>query len=212
MSDRTRIKFCGITRKVDAQDAVALGVDALGFVLVPASPRFVAPQRARAIRRDLPPFVSAVALFKDADSSFVQDAIDALAPDLLQFHGSEDAAFCASFGLPYVKAVAMGVPQDLARATRRFRSASALLLDSHAEGGLGGSGKAFDWRRVGASSLPLVLAGGLNADNVGRAIRQLRPYAVDVSSGIEARPGVKDARRMKAFVRAVQCAQDKGKK
>lgn len=207
MSVRTRIKFCGITRAGDAEAAVALGVDALGFVLVPASRRFLAPARARAIRRRLPPFVSAVALFRDADSASVQDAIDALAPDLLQFHGREDAAFCASFGLPYLKAVPMAGRPDLAREARRHRRAAALLLDGHGEGEMGGSGRAFAWRRVPRLPLPIVLAGGLTPANVGAAIGTMRPFAVDVSSGIEARPGVKDPRRMKAFVAAVRRAE-----
>lgn len=213
---RIRIKFCGITRAADAEAAVALGVDALGFVLVPASARFCAATRAAAMRRRLPPFVSCVALFKDPDSSLVQDAIDALRPDLLQFHGREDAAFCASFGLPYMKALPMGEPQDLARAARRFRGAAALLLDSHAGGALGGSGRSFDWKRArGAGQrldLPLVLAGGLKADNVEAAIGMVHPFAVDVSSGIESKPGVKDARKMKAFVNAVRRAEARKKR
>lgn len=203
---RIRIKFCGITRAPDAEAAVDLGVDALGFVLVPASKRFVAPERAAKVRRRLPPFVSAVALFLDADAAFVQDAIDALQPDLLQFHGHEDAAYCASFGLPYIKAIPMGGALDAARAARRFRTAAALLLDGHAAGALGGRGEAFDWKRARGVPAPVILAGGLDAKNVGTAIRAVRPYAVDVSSGVELRPGVKDPKKMRAFVRAVRDA------
>lgn len=203
---RTRIKFCGITRERDAQAAVELGVDALGFVLVPASPRYLSPERAARISAKLPPFVATVALFKDADAAFVQDAIDALRPAMLQFHGEEEAGFCASFGLPYVKAVAMGERQSLAGQARRFRDASGLLLDSHARGGMGGRGETFDWSRVTAVRLPLLLAGGLNPKNVGRAVRELRPYGVDVSSGIELKPGVKDPDKMIAFVQAVRRA------
>lgn len=203
---RTRIKFCGITRDKDAQAAVALGVDALGFVLVPASPRYVAADKAAAIRRRLPPFVSTVALFKDADAGSVQDAIDSLRPDLLQFHGEEPADYCESFGLPYLKAVAMGEKQSLAALARRYKGASGLLLDSHAKGGMGGRGEAFDWSRVTAVKVPLVLAGGLNPVNVGGAVRRLRPYGVDVSSGIETKPGLKDHDKMRAFVEAVQRA------
>lgn len=208
---RTRIKFCGITREKDAQAAVGLGVDALGFVLVPASPRHIPAEKAAAIRRRLPPFVSAVALLKDADAAFVQDAIDTLKPDLLQFHGDEPADFCASFGLPYIKAVAMGEKQSLVALARRYKGATGLLLDSHSKGGMGGRGEAFDWSRVTAVKTPLVLAGGLNPANVGRAIRQLRPYAVDVSSGIEAKPGIKDHDKMRAFVEAVQRADKRTK-
>jgi len=209
--NRTRIKFCGITRDKDAQAGVELGADALGFVLVPASRRYVAPERAAAIRRRLPPFVSAVALFQDADASFVQEAVDALRPELLQFHGDEDAEFCASFGLPYLKAVAMGEKQSLAAQARRFRDAAGLLLDSHARGGLGGRGEAFDWSRVTAVKAPLVLAGGLTPANVGGAVRQLRPYAVDVSSGIETKPGIKDHDKMQAFIEAVRRADKRAK-
>lgn len=207
---RTRIKFCGIRRVADAAAAVDLGVDALGFVMVPASKRHLAPERAAAIRAKLPPLVSTVALFMDADAGFVQLCIDALRPELLQFHGTESAAFCASFGLPYVKAVAMGAGANLRREARLHRQASALLLDSHAPGAMGGSGRAFDWASAGAVAKPLILAGGLNPQNVGRGIRELRPYAVDVSSGIESRPGVKDAAKMRAFVEAVRRADRSG--
>lgn len=204
--NRTRIKFCGITRDKDARAGVVLGVDALGFVLVPASPRYISADKAAAIRRKLPPFVDAVALFKDADAAFVQEAVDALRPDLLQFHGAEDPDFCASFGLPYLKAVAMGEQQSLAAQARRYRGAAGLLLDSHAKGGMGGRGEAFDWSRVTPVKATLLLAGGLNPTNVGGAVKQLRPYAVDVSSGIEAKPGIKDHDKMRAFVEAVRKA------
>jgi phosphoribosylanthranilate isomerase len=186
--------------------AVDLGVDALGFVLVPASKRYIAAERAATVRARLPPLVSAVALFMDADAQFVQQAIDALRPDLLQFHGMESPEFCASFGLSYIKALAMGGDGDARRAARRHRQAGALLLDSHSPGDMGGSGKAFDWARAGITGRRLILAGGLTAQNVGRGIRQLRPYAVDVSSGVESRPGVKDAAKMRAFVDAVRRA------
>jgi phosphoribosylanthranilate isomerase len=209
--NRTRIKFCGITREKDAQAAIALGVDALGFVLVPASKRYIPAEKAAAIRRRLPPFVGTVALLKDADAGFVQDAIDTLKPDLLQFHGDEPADYCESFGLPYLKAVAMGEKQSLVALARRYKGATGLLLDSHSKGGMGGRGEAFDWSRVTAVKTPLVLAGGLNPANVGRAIRQLRPYAVDVSSGIEAKPGIKDHDKMRAFVEAVQRADKRTK-
>lgn len=204
---RTRIKFCGIRRAADAAAAIDLGVDALGFVMVPASRRYLAPDRAAALRARLPPLVTVVALFMDADPATVQLAIDALQPDLLQFHGSEDAGFCAGFGLPYVKAVAMRGDGDLRRVARQHRQAGALLLDGHAPGEMGGGGKAFDWSTVVRGvARPLILAGGLTPGNVGRGIRALRPYAVDVSSGIESRPGVKDAAKMRAFVEAVRRA------
>lgn len=203
---RTRIKFCGIRRKADAEAAVDLGVDALGFVLVSRSSRYIRPDQAAKIRERLPPFVSAVALLMDADQREVQAAIEALKPDVLQFHGAETPDFCASFGLPYMKAVAMGDDINLPREARRYRQASALLLDSHRSGGMGGRGETFAWSRIQDVTRPLVLAGGLNPQNVGKGVRMLRPYAVDVSSGIEQRPGVKDADKMRAFVEAVRRA------
>lgn len=203
---RTRIKFCGMTRPADAEAAVELGVDALGFVLVPQSKRAITPEKAALIRRKLPAFVSVVALVMDADADSIQRAIDALQPDLIQFHGSEPPDFCSSFGLPYIKAVAMGGKHAaLGTLARRYARASALLLDSHASG-MGGTGKTFDWSVVGACSKQIVLAGGLRPDNVAPAIHQLRPYAVDVSSGIELKPGQKDLPKMRAFVEAVRRA------
>ncbi|HVT35694.1 MAG TPA: phosphoribosylanthranilate isomerase [Nevskiaceae bacterium] len=203
---RTRIKFCGITRAADAQAAAALGVDALGFVLVPASKRWIDPVRAARIRRALPPLISVVALFKDAAAAQVQEAIDELDPDLLQFHGDEDADYCASFGKPYLKAVSMQQPRALVRAAREHQHAAALLLDSHAPGGMGGSGQIFDWKAVPKVKQPLMLAGGLTPANVGAAVRALRLWAVDVSSGVESKPGIKDTAKMRAFVHAVQRA------
>ncbi|MEQ1438196.1 phosphoribosylanthranilate isomerase [Fontimonas sp. SYSU GA230001] len=205
---RTRIKFCGIRRAADARAAVELGVDAIGFVLVAQSRRYIAPERAARLRAQLPPFVSAVALFMDATAEEVRRSVDLLRPDLLQFHGHEDPAFCASFGVPYMKAIGMGGASAPARSARRFGSAAALLLDGHAPGAMGGSGETFDWSKVGGLRRPLVLAGGLTPRNVGLAIRALRPYAVDVSSGIEQKPGVKDLDKMRAFVKAVRRADE----
>ena len=153
---RTRIKFCGIRRPVDAKAAVDLGVDAIGFVLVPQSRRHIAPERAARLRAQLPPFVSAVALFMDASAEDVRHAIDVLRPDLLQFHGREEPSFCAAFGLPYMKAVAMGGTVAPAREARRFAGAAALLLDSHAPGAMGGRGETFDWSKVRALRGPVV--------------------------------------------------------
>lgn len=208
---RTRIKFCGIRRPADAKAAVDLGVDAIGFVLVPQSKRYVAPEQAAKLRAQLPPFVSAVALFMDAPAADVLEAIDVLRPDLLQFHGREEPSFCAMFGLPYMKAVAMAGTSAPTREARRFAGAAALLLDSHAPGAMGGRGETFDWSKVRTLRHPLVLAGGLTPQNVGQGIRTLRPYAVDVSSGIEQRPGVKDLDKMRAFVKAVRRADEKAK-
>jgi phosphoribosylanthranilate isomerase len=203
---RTRIKFCGITRSEDAAVAVALGVDAIGFVLVPRSARYIAPGSAAVIRATLPPLVSVVLLFSNADEDFVKHAVTAIKPDLLQFHGEEPAAYCERFGLPYMKAVAMAGGLSLSQQAARYPSAAALLLDSHAPGGMGGTGHRFDWDKIESVPQPLVMAGGLTADNVGDAIRSVRPYAVDVSSGIELKPGIKSPEKMRAFVQAVRTA------
>jgi phosphoribosylanthranilate isomerase len=210
---RIRIKFCGLRRARDVDAAVALGVDAIGLILVPASPRFVDLELAAKLRAGLPPFVDSVLLFKDPDAGFVQEAIDAVKPELLQFHGTEPPEFCASFGLRYLKAIAMGgKPQStkgLRSEARRYRDAAGLLLDSHAPGGLGGRGETFAWNALPKIAAPLMLAGGLDAGNVARGIAALKPYAVDVSSGIERKPGVKDAGKMQAFVAAVRRAEKK---
>ena len=208
---RTRIKFCGITRAEDAHLAVTVGVDALGFVLVPASPRNITPDAAFAIRSMLPPLVSSVALFRNAEPAFVREALQILKPTIAQFHGDEDVAYCESFGVPYFKAVAMADPQDLPGLARTYASAAALLLDGHDAKSMGGSGQTFDWRRVESVDKPLILAGGLRPANVGEGIAQLRPYAVDVSSGIEISPGIKDSEKMRAFVRAVRHADQEQK-
>lgn len=203
---RTRIKFCGIRRKADAQAAVALGVDAIGFVLVPQSKRHVDLPRASAIRATLPPFVDAVALFMNPTAAEVRVAIRAFEPDLLQFHGTETPEFCASFGRPWLKAIAMKGEVKLAREARRYAQARGLLLDGNAPGAMGGQGETFDWSQVQAVKQPLILAGGLNPANVARAVRLVRPFAVDVSSGIERGPGIKDTEKMRAFVQAVRRA------
>lgn len=207
MTVRTRVKFCGITRPADAEAAVRLGADAIGLVLVPASPRFLELAPAAIIRRHLPAFVQAVALFLDAPAETVKRAVGELQPDLLQFHGNESAEFCASFGRPYLRAVPMQGKVDLAGWERRFAGAAALLLDAHAAGELGGQGRAFDWGAIRATR-PFVLAGGLTPNNVGAAIRAARPYAVDVSSGIEQAPGVKDEAKMRRFIEEVRKADE----
>lgn len=204
MLRRTRIKFCGITREADAHAAVALGVDALGFVFVPKSPRHVELSAAREIRRRLPPFVSVVALSMDAEPAFIDEMIWQLEPNLLQFHGTETPDFCRSFRVPYIKAVAMAEAQDLATWSTAYAGAAALLLDGHGAGEPGGQGRAFDWRTATGGQHPLMLAGGLKADNVADAIRAVRPYAVDVSSGIESAPGLKDPDKMQAFIEEVR--------
>lgn len=204
---RTRVKFCGMTRAADVDAAVALGVDAIGLVLAPGSPRFLHLREAAIIRRRLPPLVQAVALFRDAPADEVERAVDELQPDLLQFHGDESPEHCASFGRPYLRAVPMKHGADLADWERRFASATALLLDAHGVGEPGGQGQAFDWGAIRAQR-PFVLAGGLDPGNVAAAVRQVRPYAVDVSSGIESAPGVKDEARMRRFIEEVRKADE----
>lgn len=210
---RTRIKICGITRAEDALAAARLGADAVGFVLVPRSPRFISPEAAAIIRRLLPPFVGSVALLMDASAEDVEHALRVLRPDLLQFHGNETPAFCRAAGHPYLKAVAMdagGEGVDLAAVATRYADAAGLLLDGHAPGEMGGSGRRVDLEQATAprSGPPLVLAGGLRPDNVAEAVRRLRPWAVDVSSGVESAPGIKDAGLMKAFIDEVRRADE----
>jgi len=204
---RTRIKFCGLTRSEDVDAAVALGVDAIGLIFAARSPRRVDIATATALRRRVPPFVSAVALVMDEDLTTVRAILDRVKPDLLQFHGEEPESDCRGFGLRYLKAVPMGEGGDAQAFMASYPSAAGFVLDSHALGQPGGSGAGFDWSRWPAhSEHPLLLAGGLCPDNVGVAVRRLRPYAVDVSSGIESAPGIKDAARMQQFIDEVRRA------
>ena len=203
----TRIKFCGITRVDDALLAADLGVDAIGLVFTRHSRRRVDIARASDIRCALPPFVSVVALFMDDDAASIDAVIANVRPDLLQFHGNESATFAARFAWPYLKAAPMGSLADVSAFTAAHPQATGFLLDSHVAGAPGGSGEAFDWARVPRNlGRPLVLAGGLDATNVAQAIALVRPYAVDVSSGIEVAPGIKDALKMRRFVDAVRAA------
>ncbi|NDY96715.1 phosphoribosylanthranilate isomerase [Wenzhouxiangella limi] len=200
----TRVKICGITSPEDAVAAAAAGADAIGLVFVQASRRCVSLEQARAICRALPPFVTRVGLFVDAPPAQVEEVLRQVPLDCLQFHGSESSQYCLSFGRPWFKAVAMG--GDEAPDWQSFAAADALLLDSHGGGKLGGSGKTFDWERVPALGQPWILAGGLNPGNVGEACRRLRPDAVDVSSGVEIGPGIKDHTAMNEFIKAVRHA------
>jgi phosphoribosylanthranilate isomerase len=205
----TRIKCCGITRREDAQLAARLGADAVGFVFARKSPRFIEPAAAAAIRADLPPFVDAVALVMDDDAEWIAEVIASVRPDLLQFHGRESAAFCDGFGTRYLKAIAMGEGVAALQSLRDYPRAVGLLLDGHGLGEQGGSGKAFDWSLMPHDlQQPLILAGGLTADNVGTAIAIAAPWAVDVSSGIEASPGIKDADKMERFIAAVRRSRE----
>jgi phosphoribosylanthranilate isomerase len=192
-------------RMQDALAAAALGVDAIGLVLTPRSKRCLAPARAREIRAVLAPFVTVVTLFNDDDPGFVAAAVATVAPDLIQFHGSENAEDCVRYGRPYLKSIAMGGSVDVDAIVAAHPQASGFLFDSHAAGGQGGSGKTFDWSLIPKElPRPLVLAGGLNVENVGAAIRSVRPFAVDLASGIESAPGIKDADKMQRFVAAVR--------
>jgi phosphoribosylanthranilate isomerase len=206
VTHRTRIKICGLTRDADVHAAVHAGADALGFVLWPHSPRFVPLPRAVALAAALPPFVTPVLLFVNATPDEVQQARQALPQALLQFHGDETPAQCRAAGGPYLRAARMAPDIDLLDFAARFKSAQALLLDAHV-GSYGGAGKVFDWSRIPKSvPLPLVLSGGLNPANVSDGISRVRPWAVDVSSGVEAAKGIKDATLMRQFCQAVFAA------
>ncbi len=201
---RTRVKICGITRSDDALAAAEAGADAVGFVFHRASRRWLEPEAAAHIIAVLPPFVTTVGLFLNAEAAAVRATLVQAPLDLLQFHGTETPDYCETFGRPYIKAVPMAEDGDVVAYARRFATAQALLLDSHQGGDSGGRGERFDWNRVPAErSKPLVVAGGLSPANVAAAIRSLRPYGVDVSSGVESAPGIKDAALIQAFIRNV---------
>ncbi len=205
----TRVKICGITRAEDARAAANLGADAVGLVFYPGSPRAVTLEQARAVVDSVPPFVTTVALFMDPTEETVRSVLKQLRVDLLQFHGDESPAFCEDFGHRYIKAIAMGGGADAAEYASRYSSAAGYLLDSNEPGRRGGTGEAFDWSAAQVElGKPLVLAGGLTPDNVREAIRQVRPFAVDVSSGVERQKGVKDVDKMTAFMNEVRSAQD----
>jgi phosphoribosylanthranilate isomerase len=201
---RIRVKICGITRVEDALAAAAFGADAIGLVFVEASPRCVSAERARAIAAALPPFISVVGLFVDAPATRIHEVLGQVPLDLLQFHGRETPEECRQFGRPYIKAVRMAPDVDLAAEARRYAQAAGLLLDAYDPQLAGGTGATFDWTRVPPDlGKPVILAGGLTPENVARAIQAVRPYAVDVSSGVEQSKGVKDAAKVAAFVEAV---------
>jgi phosphoribosylanthranilate isomerase len=201
---RTRIKICGLTREADVAAAVDAGADAIGFVLYPKSPRAVTAARAADLARLLPPFVTPVLLLVNAAPPEIGAALQAVPHALLQFHGDETPAQCEAAARPYLRAARMAPGVDLLDFAARFASASALLLDAHVDG-YGGGGKAFDWSLVPPGvPLPVVLSGGLNAANVIDGVRRVRPWAVDVSSGVESEKGIKDAALMRRFCDAVR--------
>ena len=207
---RTRIKFCGLTRAGDVRLAGELGCDAVGFVFADGSPRRLQAQEARALRQALAPLVDAVALFRDNPVDEIRDVVRHVRPSLLQFHGEEDDAFCRGFGVPYLKSVAMGegaARPDARELQMRYPGAAAFLFDAHVVGGQGGTGAVFDWSRLPTGlGKPFVVAGGLTPDNVQAAISQTLPWGVDVASGIEVSPGIKDGDLMRTFVEAVRRA------
>lgn len=203
----TRIKCCGMTRIEDALLAAQLGADAIGVVMTAHSKRQVSLAQAKAIVDAMPPFVTTVALFMDDEVGFVQDVIDVVRPSLLQFHGTESDEWCRQFGHPYLKAIAMGEGASALYQLRDHPHAAGLLLDGHGLGEVGGSGKRFDWSLMPRDlKQPLILAGGLTAANVAAAIRTAQPWAVDVSSGIESAPGIKDPVKLRDFIAAVRTA------
>ena len=200
-----RIKFCGFTRAEDAALAASLGVHAIGVVHVPGSKRHVPLEAMPAIRAVVPTHIDLVALFVNPDAHNVQAVIKELRPSLLQFHGDEADVFCAQFGMPFIKAMAMGEGAgDISLRQKNYPSAQAFVLDGHAPGQLGGQGERFAWTNLPVLDKPIYLAGGLHAGNVAEAVALVQPYAVDVSSGIESVPGIKDEMKMRDFIRAAR--------
>ncbi|MFO1294051.1 MAG: phosphoribosylanthranilate isomerase [Rubrivivax sp.] len=203
---RTRVKICGLTREADVAAAVAAGADAVGFVLWPGSARCVSAHRAGELARRLPPFVTPVLLFVNAAPAELAAGLEAVPQALLQFHGDETPAQCEAAARPYLRAARMGEGLDLLDFARRFRTAQALLLDAHVPG-YGGAGEVFDWSRVPPGvPCPVVLSGGLNPANVIDGVLRVRPFAVDVSSGVESARGIKDPELMRRFCDAVRAA------
>jgi phosphoribosylanthranilate isomerase len=205
MNHRTRIKICGITRLADALQVANLGGDAIGLTFYANSPRVVDIETAVAIREAMPPFVTVTALFLNEETEWVDQVVQAVRPDCLQFHGEEPADFCQRWARPYIKAIPMASITDVNAYARQYSAAQGFLLDSNVAGRRGGSGDTFDWSKIpSAFDFPLVLAGGLNPSNVSAAITQVKPWAVDVSSGVENSKGDKDANLIDQFFDAVR--------
>jgi len=203
----SRVKICGITRLQDAQVAICAGASALGFVFYSPSVRYIEPVKAAEIVAALPPFVTVTALFVNESSAYVNEIISIVQPDLLQFHGDEDADYCEQFERPFIKALRVKPDLDLKAAIARFDSARAVLLDTYVKGVPGGTGEAFNWQLIPAQIAPnIILAGGLDELNVASAIAQVRPFAVDVSGGVEASAGLKSAEKIAAFMSQVNKA------
>lgn len=203
-SQRTRVKICGITRPQDALFATQLGADALGLVFYAPSPRAVSVAQAQTITAVLPPFVTVVGLFVDAEPAWVQQVLANVPVDLLQFHGDESPTYCVQFAKPYIKALRMRPDTDMLSFSQQHAQAQAILLDTYVKGVKGGTGISFDWQSIPPNNpKPLILAGGLNPNNVACAIQQVQPYAVDVSGGVEAQKGIKDAQKMTEFFKGI---------
>lgn len=201
---RVRAKICGITRVEDALNAVAHGADAIGLVFYSPSPRNVSIHTAIEIVSQIPAFVSVVGLFVNAEAEFIDEVILKVKLDLLQFHGDETPAECARYSRPFIKAVRVKNDTNLVQYAEDFSAAKAILLDAYTEGLVGGTGHVFDWNLIPKElTKPVILAGGLNADNVALAIKQVKPYAVDVSGGVEISKGIKDVAKIAAFMQAV---------
>lgn len=201
---RTRVKICGVTRKQDVVAAAKAGADAIGFVFYEPSPRYVTSEVARELVSALPPFVSATGLFVNPDAEYVNTVLSQVPLDLLQFHGDESPEFCESFGVRWIKAVRVRASSDIENAFRDYGNASGLLVDAWDPDKYGGTGQAFNWSLIPeARPLPLILAGGLASDNVSRAVAEVRPWAVDVSGGVESSKGIKDDEKITDFINEV---------
>jgi phosphoribosylanthranilate isomerase len=200
-----RVKVCGITRSEDALSAVKAGVDAIGFVFWPNSQRYIDPESADRIASQIPSFITTVGVYVDPDVSWVEQTISIVKLSLLQFHGNESPEFCAQFSVPYIKAIRVKEDTDLLQYAQRFETAKGLLVDTYAPGMPGGTGHTFDWKLIPPQlTLPLILSGGLSPENVSTAIRETRPWAVDVSSGVEVSKGIKDEEKIFAFMQGVK--------
>lgn len=201
---RTRVKICGVTRKEDVVAATRAGADAIGFVFYEPSPRYVTPATARELVSAVPPFVSVTGLFVNPEAEFVNEVLKQVPLDLLQFHGDETPAFCSSFGRRWIKAVRVRESSDIENAFLDYRMASGLLVDAWDPEKYGGTGQAFNWSLIPRNRpLPLILAGGLASDNVSRAVAEVRPWAVDVSGGVESSKGIKDVEKITDFINEV---------
>lgn len=204
MSLRTRVKICGITRVEDANSAIEQGADAIGLVFYEQSPRNVSIHQAKEIAKQIPAFVTVVGLFVNAKAEFIKQVISEVGLDLLQFHGDESPEECASYSKPFIKAIRVKSDTNLVQYANEFSGAKGLLLDTYSEGIAGGTGHVFDWTLIPKNlGKPVILAGGLNAENVAAAIKQVKPYAVDISGGVESAKGIKDAAKIAVFMQQV---------